>query len=35
MEYKVVTLVTVTIVIMVTMDGARGQVDDYSGLLIL
>ncbi|XP_060591511.1 protein quiver-like [Ruditapes philippinarum] len=30
MEYNVVTLVTVTMVIMVTMDSVRGQVDDYS-----
>ncbi|XP_045208055.2 protein quiver-like [Mercenaria mercenaria] len=30
MEYKVVTIATVTMVILVTMDCVRGQVDDYS-----
>lgn len=30
MEYKVVTIATVTVVILVTMECVRGQVDDYS-----
>jgi hypothetical protein len=32
MEYNAVTLVTVAMVIMVTMDSARGQPSDFSGL---